>query len=37
MWGLEKDDLVDIEYKGEPLLQKYHMSALWLRSDLCRI
>ncbi len=37
MWGLERDDLADIQYRGEPLLQKYHISALWLRSDLCRI
>lgn len=37
MWGLEREDLAEIEYRGEPIIQSYHISALWLRSDLCRL
>ena len=34
MWGLDKQELGDITYKGDSIILK---PTLWIRSDMCRL
>jgi|LakMenEpi03Aug12_release.lakeMendotaPanAssembly.Ray.scaffolds.fasta_scaffold853397_1 hypothetical protein len=34
MWGLDKQELGDITYKGDSIA---HNPTLWIRSDICRL
>lgn len=36
MWGLDIDELDQIEYRGQKI-SKLSAEELWLRSDLCRL
>jgi hypothetical protein len=37
MWGLDKEELAEIEYKEDKIVDSCDRTMLWLRSDMCRL